>query len=235
MIKMKNLLKICVAVIVLGLASCERDELTLPAEVIFEFSMEPYQTDVAVKSMNGFNVNEGTIEIKSLEFDGRRSQGEDYYFTKHFDQPLHAELHTGLKNQEVAFDIPQGVYDRIDLNLSLGTEDNNAIRLQGTFQQGPFDEIPVVFEYSFTEDVRVRARNNEGNEQIVLKKDTPATATVVLDVPFLFQLVNIGMFQFAEITPIDDQDVILINIGKNTDIFNLLATRLEKSMRVNFE
>ncbi|MGM0408683.1 MAG: hypothetical protein ACQERU_11915, partial [Bacteroidota bacterium] len=68
-----------------------------------------------------------------------------------------------------------------------------------------------------------------------LKKDTPATATVVLDVPFLFQLVNIGMIQFAETTPIDDQDVILINIEKNTDIFNLLATRLEKSMRVNFE
>ncbi|MGM0407310.1 MAG: hypothetical protein ACQERU_04965, partial [Bacteroidota bacterium] len=197
---MKNLLKICLAIIVLGLASCERDELTLPAEVNFEFSMEPYQTDVTLKSMNSFNVNEGIIEINSMEFDGRRNEGEDYYFTKRFDESLHAELHTGLKNQEVSFDIPQGVYNRIDLNLSIGTDGDNAIRLQGTFQQGPFDDIPVVFEYSFTENVRIRAKNKEGNEQIVLKKDTPATATVVLDVPFLFQLVNMGMIQFAETT-----------------------------------
>ncbi|MFO7830217.1 MAG: hypothetical protein R6V23_16470, partial [Bacteroidales bacterium] len=74
---MKNLLKICLALIVLGLASCERDELTLPAEVNFEFSMEPYQTDVTLKSMNSFNVNEGIIEINSMEFDGRRNEGED--------------------------------------------------------------------------------------------------------------------------------------------------------------
>lgn len=232
---MKNLLIASLVLMIFGLLSCEKDELTLPAEVNFEFSMEPYQTDGTLKSMNSFNLNEGTIEINSLEFDGRRSQGEDYYFTKHFDEALHADLHTGKKNQEVTFDIPQGVYNRIDLNLTIGTEEDNAIRLQGTFQQGPFEEITVVFEYSFTENVRIRARNKEGNEQIVLKKDTPTTATVVLDVPFLFQLVNTGMIQFAEITPVDGSDVILINIEKNTDIFNLLATRLDKSMRVIFE
>jgi len=34
---------------------------------------------------------------------------------------------------------------------------------------------------------------------------------------------------------IDNNETILINLENNTDIFNLLANRLEKSMRVLFE
>ena len=232
---MKNHLFIAILACFVGLTSCEEDELTLPTEVNLAFAMEPYHAETGIKSIYGFDVNEGNITINSLEFDGRRDQGEDYFFTKHFDNVLQAELHSGNVNQEVSFDIPQGVYNRIELNLSLGTETGTAFRLQGVFQKGPFDEIPLVFEYSFTENVRIRAKNKEGNEQIVLKKDNPSTATILIDVPFMFQLVNPGMVQFAETTPIDGEDVILINIEKNTDIFNLLVTRLEKSMRVNFE
>ncbi|MEA2105949.1 MAG: hypothetical protein U9P82_04430 [Bacteroidota bacterium] len=232
---MKNLLFISIFVCFVLLSSCEKDELTLPAEVNLAFSMEPYPAETGLKAGEGFEVNQGTIIIQSLEFDGRRDQGEDYFFTKHFENALQAELHNGTVNQQVSFDIPQGIYNRIEMIFSLGHEGENAICLQGRFQRGPLDEIPIVFEYSFTENVRIKAKNKEGNEQIVLKKNNPSTATVLVDVPFMFQLVNPGMIQLAETTMVNSEETILINTKKNTDIFNLLATRLEKSMRVIFE
>jgi hypothetical protein len=69
----------------------------------------------------------------------------------------------------------------------------------------------------------------------VLKKNNPSTATVLVDIPFMFQLINPGMIQLAETTIVNGEEIILINPETNTDIFNLLATRLEKSMRVIFE
>ncbi|MDY6801460.1 MAG: hypothetical protein SVU94_09570 [Bacteroidota bacterium] len=232
---MKNLLCISIFVCLVCLSSCEKDELTLPVKVNLAFAMEPYHTETGLKSGGGFEVSQGTIIIQSLDFDGRRDQGEDYFFTKHFDNALQAELHNGNVNQQFSFDIPQGVYNRIEMNFSLGQEGENAICLQGHFQRGPLDEVPIVFEYSFTENVRIKANNKDGNEQIVLKKNNPSTATVLVDIPFMFQLVNPGMVQLAETTMVNSEETILINTEKNTDIFNLLATRLEKSIRVIFK
>ncbi|HKL07648.1 MAG TPA: hypothetical protein VJ896_02670 [Bacteroidales bacterium] len=232
---MKNLLYLSFFICFICLSSCEKDELTLPSNVNLEFAMEPYHTETNTKTINSFDVNQGTITIASLEFDGRRDQGEDYFFTKQLDNALQAELHSGNVNQHLSFDIPQGVYKRIEFKFSLGTESDIAFCLQGNFQQGSLENIPVVFEYAFTENVRIRAKNREGNEQIVLKKDQPSTATVLVDVPFMFQIVNPGMIQLAETTMVEGNDIILINIEKNTEIFNLLATRLEKSIRVIFD
>ena len=233
---MRNLFYIFFFVCFVFLSSCEKDELTLPVEVSLDFAIKPYHAETGLKASNGFDVNQGAVIIQSLEFDGRRDEGEDYFFTKQFDIPLQAQMHNGNVNQQVSFDIPQGVYKRIELNLSLGLEEGEyAFQLKGTFQRGPLEEIPIVFEYSFNEEVRIRAKNKEGNEQIVLKKDNPSTATILVDVPFMFQLINPGMIQMAETTVIDNNETILINLENNTDIFNLLANRLEKSMRVLFE
>ena len=232
---MKNKLFIGLFVSVFALYSCEKDELTLPAEVTLEFAMEPFHAETDLKINSGFDVDQGIITLEGLEFDGRREQGGDYFFTRNFELPLQAELHSGSANQQVSFDVPQGVYNRIEMDLSLGMENEFALRLQGRFQRGPVDEIPVVFEYSFTERIRIRAKNQDDQEQIVLKKDQPATATILMDVPFMFQLVSPGMIQSAQTTTINNEEVILITIDHNTEIFNLLAPRLEKSIRVIIE
>ena len=215
--------------------SCEKDELTIPAEVNFEFAMESYHSGTSVKSGQAFDIDEGTIFVNAVEFDGRRDQGEDYFFTSNFETPLHAEMHTGYMNQNVTFDIPQGVYNRIELIFSIGNDEDEGLCLRGKFQQGPVEEIPVVFEYNFQEQIRVRAKNKNGYEQIVLKKDTPSTATVVCDASFLFRMVNIGMIQSAERIQMEGEEIILINNENNTNIFGLLVTRLDNSMRVIFE
>lgn len=221
--------------ICIALWSCEKDELKLPAEVKLAFDMKSFNLEEDVKASQQFYVDEAYFILSDFEFDGQREEGEDYFFTRHFDEPLYAEMHTGLTNRDISFDIPQGVYSKIDLNMIAGNETTPALSLRGRFQRGPLEDVPVLFEYSFREEIRVRGMNKEGNRQVVLRKDVPGTATVLLDAPFMFQFLNMGLLRNAELYMFEGEETIIINSEKNTDIFNLVATRLDKSIQVIFE
>ncbi len=222
-------------IIGIALWSCEKDDLKLPAEVKLAFDMNSFNMEETTKAAQQFSVDQAYLVLSAIEFDGKREQGEDYFFTREFDKPLQAEMHTGLANQDVSFDIPQGIYNVIEMNLAMGDGTGTALMLRGRFQKGPLEDVPVLFEYSFREEIRVRAMNKEGNRQVVLRKDIPGKATVIFDVPFMFQLCNMAMIRNAEQFTFEGKETIIINNEKNTDIFNLLATRLDKSLQVIFE
>lgn len=214
--------------------SCEKDDLTLPVQVDFEFTMDSFRSEGAKKASTFFEIDKGIINIQQIEFDGRRDQGEDYYFTSGFDSLVQAQLHNKILSQNISYDIPQGVYNRINLNLLIGDGNKDALCLEGRFQKGFMKEVQIIFIYSFQEQIEIKAKNRIGNDQIVLSMDSQMKANLVLNVPYLFQLVNMNMIQNAEITIKEEKDVIEINKEKNIDIFNLLATRLDNSMRVVF-
>jgi len=215
-------------------SSCEKEDYTKPVEVSFEFTMDSLQLNESPKS-GSFTIDKGTLIVQTFEFDGRRDQGDDYYFTSEFSTPLRAELHNQNTNQNVSFDIPQGIYNRIEINLSLGDGNENALCLEGSFRRGPFDEVPILFEYAFQEQVRITARNKQDSEQIVLSTDNPVKATIRINVPNLFQFVNMNMIRNAEMVQENGVDVIKINNENNNSIFNLIATKLDNSIQVVFE
>jgi hypothetical protein len=216
-------------------SSCEKDELTLPTEVSFEFSMESYQAEESNSPMNKFIINEGTLIINSIEFDGQREEGEDYYFVSQFTSPLIAEVNTGVTSQTVSFDAPQGIYNKIDISFSLGAENENSLILNGVLKHGASTEIPIRIEYTFQEKINVRGSCQEGNEQIVLTKDKKAVANVIFNTPDFFKLISYGKIKDATTQNIEGQETILINNQINDDIFNLLASRIDDSIQVVFE
>jgi len=234
---MRKIISLVIFSLILVSYSCEKDELTEPTKVDLEFSMDSY-TDYGQngpKSGSSFEINEGVMIIESIEFDGRRDEGEDYYFTSDFSEPLIAELHNKYTNQNVAYDIPQGIYNRIELNFSIGDGNENALCLQGQYQRGPLDDVEIRFEYAFKEQIRIRAQNNMNNEQIVLKSNSDIKANVIFDAPHLFKIVSMNMIKNAETTQEDGKNLILINNENNIDIFNVLVTRLDNSIRVIFD
>ena len=87
--------KIFVAILFLLFTSCKKNDLTQPVEIPFEISMESFQANKLEKSNFRFTINEGTINISSIDFYGKRETGEDYYFTTVFDSTLRAEMQTG--------------------------------------------------------------------------------------------------------------------------------------------
>ena len=234
-VKMKKYVYIIAGIFIMGFSSCEKDELTLPSKVNFEFTMETYHGSGAAQSKYGLDIDEGTIVINSIEFDGRREVGEDYFFSRDFTPSLKADMHNGDTNQNISFDIPQGVYTNIEIEFSLGDEDKNALVLDGKYKQGPFVKVPVRIEYTLQEKIRVRAKNQNGKEQIVLQKDKPSIAKVIFNTPAFFQLINPKMIENAVRVEINGKQTILINNEVNVNIFNLLATRLDNSVRVIFK
>ncbi len=233
---MKKILLVSGLVCIIGFSSCEKDESTKPVKVNFDFAMEPYYlVDTTAKGEGALTIDQGTLFINTIEFDGRREDAQDYYFTSPFETTLQVDMHTGYASQQVTFDVPQGVYDKIELVFSLGNEENQAILVKGIFQQSIEEGIPVWFEYNFQDQVRVKAKNEDDEDQIVLTKSGPETVTVMLDASFLFRLVNLGRILKAERVQIEGEDVILINNEVNTDLFSLLVSRLDISFRVTFE
>jgi len=234
---MRKIISLVIFSLILFTYSCEKDELTEPTKVDLEFSMDSYTGygQYGSKSGSSFEINEGVMIIESIEFDGRRDEGEDYFFTSDFSEPLITEMHNKYTNKDVSYDIPQGVYNRIELNFSIGDGNENALCLQGHYQRGPLDDVEIRFEYAFQEQIRIRAKNSMNNEQIVLKSNSDVKANVIFDAAHLFKIVSMNMINNAETTQVEGENIILINNENNIDIFNVLVTRLDNSIRVIFD
>jgi len=233
----------------LVLSSCRKDELTLPAKVFFEFELITYEEGYNQKKggppeelpfappFNRMTIDRGTLVIESIAFDGRRDEGRDVYFSSDLEKPVIVDLERGKTNQEISFDIPQGIYNRVELLLDLGSEDNVSLVLEGSIRNRQSAEIPLRFEYRFQERIRIMAESGSQADKIVLKKDSPSRVRIVVDAGSIFQFANIGRLESTTIAirDGDDEELLIISDVVNTNIFNSMVTRIENSFRIIFD
>jgi hypothetical protein len=231
---------IIIVILFFAAFSC-KDELTLPAKVSFKFGMEPYYAEengtdqkIYASNPNKYTIDKGQLVIEAIEFDGRRDQGKDVYFISDFSQKVESVLNTETSSIEVEFDIPQGVYNRIDVTLHLGNNGNSPLILEGTFNFGPFTELPIRFEYGYADVITVRAKPKSGSN-IVLSKDNPSKVRVVIDSGFLFRFINPSVIANADRVNMNGIEVMLINSTNNINTFNQIANRFNNSISVIFE
>ncbi len=215
----------------------------MPAEVSFYFGMTPFSAednlkDAAVNTDQSGQVyltmDGGTLVVSTIEFEGRRQDASDVFFTADFDPPVVVDLETETMNRLVQFDIPQGIYERIELIFHLGAPGHLPLVMTGEANLPIFGQKPVRFEYQYGEPVRVVAQSSTGGN-IVLKKDVPGTATVDVNANHLFRLVNVGLLVSSELHNENGGEIILINQDMNSPIFNVIANRLSQSFEVIFE
>ena len=109
MLKMR---KLCF-LLVLTLAGCGKDELALPANVQVKLFLDR-NTDGG----GDMSFTDGFIDIASIEFAGDRESGEDITFVSDFQTVVRANLANGNTDPVIAFDIPQGTYNKITLGLN---------------------------------------------------------------------------------------------------------------------
>lgn len=232
--------------LLLVLSSCTKDPLTRPVKVDFQFGMSSFVLDEAdagpvalaitsnpphglpgdIQAGSGpLVIDNGTLVIAAIDFEGRREQGEDVFFTYTPPQPVVADLAAETTSLPISFDIPQGVYTRIEVILHLGTDELTPLVLSGMINRGPFQNMPLRFDYKFTEEIRMRGKGkNQAN--VVLSEDQPSLARVELDAESVFRLVNMGMVMNASVVNENGQDVVLIDNTNNLPIFNMIANRL---------
>jgi hypothetical protein len=229
-----------VIIIFLFMASCRKDELTLPAKVLLEFELIPHEEDGAdLKSgppsqvpFGKMTIDQGKMIIGAIEFDGRREEGKDVFFVADLNQPVIVDMNTGSFNQALSFDIPQGVYNLVDFYFELENEDEIPLVLEGKITRGPLSELLIRFEYDIPERFSVRAGSKGNSREIILRKDNLSKARIILDARYIFQFANLPLLRDASISTMDGKEVLLISSTTNVSIFNKMADRLEKSMKI---
>lgn len=245
--RFRNLYLFITAIMVL-VTSCSKDELTLPSKVYFHFGMTSYsdsENEEDIKNGNestgqpgpiSFSIEEGTLVIAAIEFDGKRAQGQDVYFISDFQDPIVATLHEEGTQTPVDFDIPQGIYKRIDISLHLGNGSDVApLKLEGVFNRPGVGAVTIIFEYTFDDIITIRSTGSGSNQEITLRKDQPSTAMVQLDTGSLFALVNPGVFMNADISVENGQNILRISNNHNRNIFNQIAARMNNAFTIVFE
>ena len=237
-----------VAILVGVFSSCSKDELTLPSKVYFHFGMSPHsdtENDEVFKNGYGtasqpgpisFTIDKGRLVLAAIEFDGKREQGQDVYFMTDFPAPLVAKLHEEGTQANVDFDIPQGIYKKIDISLHLGIgPDEIPLKLEGIFNRPGIGPVIIRFEYAFDDIITIRSTGNGANQDITLRKDQPSTAVVQLDAGSLFRLVNPAVFMNADIIVENGQNILQISNNHNRNIFNQISARMNNAFTVVFE
>ena len=136
---------------------------------------------------------------------------------------------------ELSFDIPQGVYNRIELLINLGNGDGTSLQLDGMIKKGRQADLPVRFEYNIHEQIRVRAVPGNAGNKIVLTRDKPSKARIVFDAKEIFRFVKLPVLQEATVSVLGNENMVIISPENNFNIFNSMASRIERSFRVVFD
>ncbi|SRR6056297_314381 len=214
--------------------SCDRDELAEPVPVYLEINMASYQADAKQSPGKKFTVDKGKIRFSGLEFDGKKENSDDYYFSKSFSPLLVGDLGNNTLNRNVSFDIPQGTYNPINLSLFLSNSDTiPAFCLQGTYQSNQHGEVEVHFRFFRQEEMFLfKAENKAGNKKIVLQKGNNEKMQVDLRLQSLFSLFNPNQLESAEYIIEGGKTKIIISENHNQNIYYSLVNRIERTIHV---
>ncbi len=213
----------------------------LPAKLEFEFAIDAFESEEAddntgsqvVKNQSKFTIDHGFLAIENIEFDGRRKHGAtNVYFMSDFPETINLNLTGELLQTDIAFDIPQGQYTMVELTFHLGDDHYPSLVMEGSFQRGNHEPIAVRFEYAYREQIRVKAKNYGGQQEVVFKKDEVSVAEVCIDTQSLVRLINFGMLMNAEVVIIDGREVLLINADTNPGLYNSISARLNQALRL---
>jgi len=220
------------ALLFLFLGACSKEEFTKPADVNFVFQMNQQLNDGKF-----LRFEEGIYRFDKIEFDGERESGGDVFFISDFVNQISADLDDQTTNQPVTFDIPQGIYQKIELRFDteIKAPDDHMMIFEGLFNSARRKrEIPVRVEIDLSATIEVIAESKSGGLDIVLSQDKTNVAEVKIDPIFMFQLSNSRSLESADLIEENGEELILINENFNVVIYDRLINRLERATQVIF-
>jgi hypothetical protein len=212
------------------LSRCVKDDFTVPTRVTFTFSIE---TDQGGKYLT---IDSATMMVSTIQFEGYRSNADDYFFTSMPEEPVLADLIHGTTPSPVIYDIPQGIYNHINLMLHLDSDSiSSGLEMYGKYHSLKDGNIKFRYVYPFPDVLKVNPDVESDSTFVVLEAEKDYAAKIVITSQFLHPFSSSRMLEGAEITVTGNDSVIIISETNNQGIFNFLSSRLEKSTVLFFE
>jgi len=179
--------------------------------------------------------DQGSIILASFDFEGQRVQGDDVFFSREYEQGLLIPFDPNNVIAELDFQIPQGSYTRISVSFSTFDDfGDNSILVEGSYRNSNDTTYPVRFEFISSEFFEAVAEDDSGNNEIILKKETPVNAEIKLDPISWFQAVPQVLMDDADLIEINGSPTILVNEDENTNIFEIIVARLDEATETIF-
>lgn len=217
----------------LALGSCASDELKEPVRASLVFTIEANQPP-----QEELSINEVALTITQLDFDSKRKAGEDYPFTIHFDEPLQISSQSTKSALISAFDLPQGEYNQIDIDLEIAAKhgfstvnEENSIRINGMYKAKNKAAVPFMFVYTEATNFSYQLGNGSTGVLSVDQQVTPELS-LSFDPAYWLAELNENRLKSAKTTEIDGTETILISANFNDKIYTDLLRRLEKANRL---
>ena len=226
--------------VLLLLLSCSKDELVQPVTVELLMEMEPAQKG---QESSDIDVNGGRFLLSEIGFDGYRESGENYFFTKSFPDSLKISFSKEQAAHVLNFQMPQGVYNRIDIKIEVpaGKEAAAAgdlidrsklkggIELWGHWVNVHGVKIPFLFIYTAVDELKITAKSASGSQQVVVKNKSKYQARLRFNPQQWMELINTRMLQSAKLSVVNGSPTVVISKSQNEQVYNLLANRIEQS------
>jgi len=216
---------------------CEKEDFTQPVNVDFSFGLT--DTDISLKHLKsgrGLSMQQGFWFLESIDFEGSREQGGDYFFSYQPSTPQEIAFYQDEWMAQLSFDIPQGIYQRVKLTFHLiANVDHPAFRLNGQFDSQAFSAERFMFDYDVQETISLVAQNAQGGKEIVFQQGKPVEAKVSINTHRMFDLVPPGLLRNAIRSEYQGRSTIQVSRKMNPEIFQLMATRVLNSTEVVFE
>jgi hypothetical protein len=210
------------------LSSCKNEfKETAPVQVSLKLT-NPFIS-------NSISINGGSAHIGSFGITGDRKQGDDVTFLNSFSSETTADLSSGAINPLINFDLFQGTYTRLDVNLGFNpTSSNGAIELLGEFtEEDEEDEYSkIVFRY---DSEIILNWNLAISEEINIVADQNSEVFIELDANYLFSGIPQSLWHHCSSENINGEEIIFITSQKNTAIYSILIGRLNAAFSAHIK
>lgn len=239
--------------------SCSKDDYTKPVGINLQMEIENHEVGINERlEVNSIHIEEGRYLISEVEFKGYRESGEDYFFEKEFEEGLEAPMAAGMPATAFYFDMPQGLYERISISLkvekSAGVKDdeddddddneeedsrpfdeNASLILYGTYTNAREQQIPLIFVYNYDDTFDFTAKAANAEEVIMVGKGQQVSASLRFNPSYWLQLINSRMLESADLSSLNGVETIILSEEQNSQIFDLLASRIKSASALSFE
>lgn len=173
---------------------------------------------------NSLEFKTGYVIISEIVFDGEKKDGQSISITH--EQISTIDLQSGLANPAVNVIIPFGEYSSVNLGIEIQDEDDTpSVVAEGIYTDAGGIEIPLRFEFNSGEVFEANAIAHtfpEGSSAIAEIDYSPAV---------WFSTITGTMLDDAERV----NGIILINESTNSNIFDIVADKLDEATQAEFK
>lgn len=172
---------------------------------------------------NSIQWTSGSVMIREIVFDGDKKRGDDVSISH--EQISTINLMTGTASPEIEIMIPAGDYNSINMGIEIQDDnDDPSVVSDGTYTDGSGNQYPIRFEFNSGEVFEANASSHtfENNASPIAEIDfSPAV-----------------WFSTITSAQLDNADrvngAILIDESNNSDIFTIVADKLDEATQAYF-